>query len=52
MAKASIFNTTLARAALAASLVAVLSGCALTKVVTVPVKVVAGTVETAADVVD
>ena len=29
-----------------------LSACAVTKVVTVPVKVVAGTVETAVDIVD
>lgn len=45
-----------ARAALAAGLLlaasVALSGCAVTKVVTVPVKVVAGTVETAVDVVD
>jgi len=42
----------LARAAMAAGLFALLSGCAVTKVVTVPVKVAAKTVETAVDVVD
>ena len=41
-----------ARAALAAGLFLALSACAVTKVVTAPVKVVAGTLETAADVVD
>lgn len=46
----------LARAALAAGLLLALltslSGCAVTKVVTIPVKVAAKTVETAVDVVD
>ncbi|WND02026.1 hypothetical protein QGN29_10755 [Temperatibacter marinus] len=37
---------------LVAALAAFTSACAITKIVTVPVKVVAKTVETAADIVD
>ena len=40
------------RILLLAATALLLSGCAVTKVVTVPVKVVAGAASTAADVVD
>lgn len=42
----------LTRGALALGLLAMLGGCAVTKVVTIPVKVAAKTVETTVDVVD